>query len=268
MDGVKPILHQIFQHSGSSYPFLQPMTRSDWFTDWFDSPYYARLYAERDEREAAGFIGALVNRIGVKPGASALDLACGSGRHAIALHALGLDVTGLDLSERAISEANKYAGDHLHFSRGDMRCFSLDRKFSLILNLFTSFGYFESAGQNIEVLKNVRAHLDKGGSFVLDYFNVNYVLNHLVKQETIEKNGVTFDIRRYATGSHIIKEIYVKDGKAEQSFSEQVQLLDRDQLTGMLSQCGLTPFEVFGDYQLNPFHPDSAPRLILAARAT
>ncbi|MBL7943574.1 MAG: class I SAM-dependent methyltransferase [Flavobacteriales bacterium] len=244
------------------------MTRSDWFTDWFDSPYYARLYAQRDEREAAGFISALVNRIGVKAGDPVLDLACGSGRHAIALHALGLDVTGLDLSERAITEANRFANEHLHFSRGDMRCFALNRKFSLILNLFTSFGYFESAAQNIEVLRNVRAHLADGGCFVLDYFNVDYVLHHLVEQETIVRDHISFDIRRYATNTHIIKDITVRDGSGTFAFSEKVQLLDRDQLTDMLKQCALTPFEAFGDYQLNPFQPECAPRLILAARAT
>jgi cyclopropane fatty-acyl-phospholipid synthase-like methyltransferase len=44
---------------------------------WFDSPYYHKLYAYRDNTEAQRFIDALVARLDVGPGAEVLDLGCG-----------------------------------------------------------------------------------------------------------------------------------------------------------------------------------------------
>ena len=49
----------------------------EWFATWFDSPHYHRLYAHRDEREAAGLIDRLIEQLRPEEGASALDLGCG-----------------------------------------------------------------------------------------------------------------------------------------------------------------------------------------------
>lgn len=37
--------------------------RNDWYRAWFDSPFYHKLYFNRDEKEAAQFISRLVNRL-------------------------------------------------------------------------------------------------------------------------------------------------------------------------------------------------------------
>ncbi|NQX98132.1 MAG: hypothetical protein HRT73_09675, partial [Flavobacteriales bacterium] len=39
---------------------------SEWFEDWFDSPYYHILYKNRDDKEAKDFISNLINYL--KPG--------------------------------------------------------------------------------------------------------------------------------------------------------------------------------------------------------
>src|SRR5215213_5123663 len=55
--------------------------KNQWFRQWFDSPYYHKLYFNRDEREAAAFINRLANRLHAAPGSFMLDVACGRGRH-------------------------------------------------------------------------------------------------------------------------------------------------------------------------------------------
>ncbi|HET6992715.1 MAG TPA: methyltransferase domain-containing protein, partial [Bacteroidia bacterium] len=73
-----------------------------WFESWFDSPYYHLLYGNRDEKEAENFIEVLARFLKAPKGSRALDLACGKGRHSVALYKNGFEVTGIDLSERNI----------------------------------------------------------------------------------------------------------------------------------------------------------------------
>jgi hypothetical protein len=37
--------------------------RPPWFASWFDSIHYHKLYAQRDDTEAAGFIDELIQRL-------------------------------------------------------------------------------------------------------------------------------------------------------------------------------------------------------------
>src|SRR5690349_12033250 len=69
-----------------------------WFASWFDSHYYHKLYAHRDDAEAAGFIDALMARLRPERAAAMLDLGCGAGRHSRYLATKGYAVTGLDLA--------------------------------------------------------------------------------------------------------------------------------------------------------------------------
>jgi len=55
--------------------------RSEWFASWFDSSHYHKLYAHRDETEAARFLDELIARLRPRHGARVLDLGCGAGRH-------------------------------------------------------------------------------------------------------------------------------------------------------------------------------------------
>lgn len=243
------------------------MTQPDWFTHWFDTPYYALLYQQRDEREAAEFIAALVAQLKLKPGSRVLDIGCGRGRHALALYALGFEVSGIDLSPSAIEEARLHETDRLKFVRADMRSFDLGQSFDLVINLFTSFGYFQTAEDNLAVLRRVRSHLKAGGIFVLDYLNAEKVSAELVAHEHREAGGVSFDIRRRLEPGHIVKEINITEDTGSHSYTEKVQLFDREQLTAMLTSAGLAPFAFFGDYHLHTFDVLTSPRLILAARA-
>ena len=115
----------------------------EWFESWFDSPYYHVLYDHRNDDEARAFIAALIEHIGLKPGASVLDLCCGAGRHSRVIHELGYNTTGCDLSANSIATAKQFEQDGLGFFRHDMRD-PLPESYDAIFNLFTSFGYFEN----------------------------------------------------------------------------------------------------------------------------
>jgi len=99
------------------------VVRKEWFRDWFSSPFYHRLYFERDEREAEEFIHKLVHFLQASPGSRIVDIACGRGRHSCILAKMGFDVTGFDLSFESIDYANQFGSDNLNFYQLRILCY-------------------------------------------------------------------------------------------------------------------------------------------------
>ena len=97
------------------------MSEQAWYKDWFNSPFYNKLYFERDEKEAAAFISTLIEHLGPAPGSYMLDIACGRGRHSRILAEKGFNVTGIDISFDSIAFAKKYENENLEFYQHDMR---------------------------------------------------------------------------------------------------------------------------------------------------
>src|SRR5690554_6282824 len=189
--------------------------KNDWFKTWFDTSYYHILYQNRNFKEAERFISNLLNYFQFPSGTNCLDLACGKGRHSVFLNKNGLNVTGVDLSENSIREAQRFENDTLSFYVHDMRKVYKANAFDVVFNLFTSFGYFDSYGDNLKVLESVNKMLVKEGKLVIDFMNVDFVLQNLVKEEVKVMDGITFHISRHYDGRNIYKDIYFTDkGKA------------------------------------------------------
>lgn len=238
----------------------------EWFESWFASPHYARLYAHRNEEEARVFLTSLLRFLKIPSRASVLDLACGEGRHSHFLAQCGYRIIGVDLSSLHIARAIEGAGVGETFICGDMRNFKLDEKVDVVLNLFTSFGYFQDPSDNVLVLKNVARQLANGGWFVLDYLNAQKVRKHLIPEEFQAFGETQYRIRRMINGGHVIKEICVNPGPKEEFFEERVQLFSREELSSMVEAAGMHVCHTFGSYLLNDFEPATSERVILVAR--
>lgn len=236
-----------------------------WFSDWFDSPYYHLLYSNRDQKEAKAFILRLMNYLGLPGGSSVLDLACGKGRHSKTIASLGMQVVGLDLSPSSIEEANQEANENLSFLVGDMRNLTFDQDFDLVVNLFTSFGYFTRLSDNSLVLEGVKRALKPGGTFVLDFFNGTKVKNTLVKNEVVQRGSIDFELNRSIEDGRVIKDIRFHD-KEDHHFQERVQLIFPDDFKDMLQRSGFEIIHTFGSYSLDAFNEQRSDRFILIAR--
>jgi 2-polyprenyl-3-methyl-5-hydroxy-6-metoxy-1,4-benzoquinol methylase len=241
------------------------MTKKTWFESWFDSPYYHILYADRDHQEARDFIDKLTQNLSFPKGASLLDVACGRGRHAKHLNELGYDVTGIDLSIESINYAKKYENETLRFQQHDMRK-SLNTSFDGVLNLFTSFGYFEDDADNQRVLRAFRNHLRPEGIGVIDFLNTPWVAKNLVPAEKIIKKGISFDIKRNIDKRWITKEISFEIDQTKYQFKEQVRALKLEDFERWLKAEGLTIKDIYGDYQLSDYNPLSSNRLIMTVQ--
>src|SRR5688572_2278101 len=97
------------------------MTKTNWYTDWFNSSFYHRLYFERNEKTAEAFIHEMIKHLSPPPGSRVLDTACRKGQFCKILASLNFEVTGFDLSPDSIAWAKKYEQDRLHFFIHDMR---------------------------------------------------------------------------------------------------------------------------------------------------
>ena len=239
------------------------MEKVDWFSTWFDSPYYHILYANRDDREAEQFIRALQSYLSIPSGAFVLDAACGKGRHAKTLQQLGLDVEGFDLSPSNIAEANKLANDQLNFFVHDIRV-SLPKsgQYDVVFNFFTSFGYFDDPSDNARAFQTFAAGLKSAGTLIVDFFNPTYVLANLVAQEIIQHGGIDFHIKRWEESGFLYKSISFEDQGRTYDFLEKVELISKDDFLHYADQAGLQFLNLAGDYSLAKFDAQTSPRMI------
>ncbi len=237
----------------------------EWFATWFDSPYYHVLYDHRDDDEAKAFIERLMALLPLQQQASVLDLCCGAGRHSRVIHALGYNTTGCDLSENSIQTAKQFEREDLKFFVHDMRD-PLPQTFDAILNLFTSFGYFDDISENLKVLQSVYNALPTNGIFVIDFMNAEKVIAHLKQRQEIVKNGpngeLKFHIQRQVNNGRIVKSIaFEADGKSY-FYQEKVQALKQQDFIQLFEQAGFQVISWFGDYACNAFDPITSDRLI------
>jgi SAM-dependent methyltransferase len=238
---------------------------STWFSDWFDSPYYHLLYRNRDEQEARFFMDNLANALQFLPTHSILDVACGKGRHAKYLNSKGLRVTGIDLSKESIAEANQSANERLQFLVHDMREIYAEDCFDFVLNMFTSFGYFESETENLTAIQSMATSLHKGGKLVIDFFNPHKVIRELIPIETKRVEDITFHITRHVQNGFIVKQIAFEHKGQHHHFEEKVKAIDLDEFMTYCSFAGLHLSEIFGNYSLEPYHEQESDRLIIIA---
>lgn len=252
--------------SANDSPVNRPVAR-DWFREWFDSPYYYKLYFRRNEEEAAGFITRLLALLKPPPGSAMLDVACGRGRHARILAAHGYDVTGIDLAPSSIAFANQFANDHLRFYIHDMRQLLCTNCFQYAFNFFTSFGYFETHREHVNAVRMVSIALQPNGIFVLDYLNAHYAEKCLLPNEQKTLDGVTYTITRWCDGKHFYKKIVISEDKLAEplEYTEKVAMLSQQDFEELFHPNGLRIRQLYGNYQLDAFDQEHSPRLLIVA---
>lgn len=234
----------------------------EWFVSWFDTNYYHILYKHRDDTEAQEFMRNLVSLLQFNSDDLLLDLACGKGRHSIYLNSLGYNVVGADLSKNSIQLAKKFENDRLHFVEHDMRNV-FKNKYNAILNLFTSFGFFEDDKEDIAILQNIKNGLLPNGIAVIDFMNAEKVTANLVPNEIQTIDGITFHISRYLEKGFIVKEIRFEADGEQHIFFEKVKSLNLEKINSYIASVGFKIKHIFGNYQLADFDPKTSDRLIL-----
>lgn len=219
-------------------------------TDWYKRSFgkdYLKIYSHRDEAEAEEDVRGIIKITGAEKNWTILDLCCGNGRHLKAFHTMGYKKSlGLDLSFDLLKEGLEEC-PYITFLRGDMRNIPFKNNIDLVVSLFTSFGYFSSDHENLNVLKEVHKCLGRGGKFFLDYINRPYLLKNITpgditfmgNKKIISKRSISSD------GLRVEKEIKIIEGEKEKNYFESVRLFTLSELVELMDKAGFKEIKYY-----------------------
>jgi SAM-dependent methyltransferase len=224
----------------------ESMNGIPWYESWFDRNYL-RLYGHRDANEANTQVDLIIQVMAPGKEDVILDLACGDGRYTFLLNNRGYKVVGLDLSRELISEGKTKYGP-LNLVVGDMR--AIPGKYSIILSLFTSFGYFDEDQENNKVFQAISRSLVGDGFFWLDFLNPGFILENLIPETITEVSRKCQVVeKRKIENNRIVKDIFFIEGNEKKHYQESVRFYSRSELESMFLNAGIQPVGCFGNYR-------------------
>jgi len=239
---------------------------SEWYKDWFDSEEYSDVYAHRDETDAENLLKLIRKYFEFDIGTKILDAACGSGRFSNYFAKEGFDVTSFDLSFPLLRIANNSSKEdrlNVKYFRSDIRHLPLKGSFDLVLNMFTSFGYFTTDKENFSFIHSANSLLKNDGIFILDYLNKQYVTNNLIPYSQKDIKGKSIIEERKIDKNRVEKKITIKSHEIEKIFNESVLMYSGEEIIKGFNSCGLNEYKVFGDYLGNSFDNVKSSRLVI-----
>jgi SAM-dependent methyltransferase len=136
----------------------------------------------------------LLEELALRPGASILDVGCGTGRHAIELARRGYRVTGLDLSTGMLAraaEAARRAGVSVEWIQSDASRFSLPATFDAAVCLCEgAFGLLgqsdDPIGQPLSILCNLSRSLKTQAMSLFTVLNAVAMLRRYTNQDAAD----------------------------------------------------------------------------------
>jgi SAM-dependent methyltransferase len=241
---------------------------SDWYENFFTGPVN-RFWETMVPPEATAADIAFLGRHLPPPPARLLDVACGAGRHALALARLGHEVVGIDRSQEAIGRASAAAEAEAlpaRFLRADMRRFPVEAPFDGAACLGNSLGYFGYAGM-AAFLDRLAAAVRPGGGLVLDTHVCAESLLPLAEERMIAFDRGSYSRRmRYDVMASVLKTeaILILDGESHRlRYAHHV--LTSGELVRRLAAAGFATEALYADTEEALYRPGS-PRLLLVAR--
>lgn len=229
----------------------KPAPPREWWRSYFDEGYLDEYSPVFDLVEERRQVSRLLELLALPHGSRVLDLACGQGRHAHLLAEAGYDVDGLDYSRDMLKAAKaRGTGKTLRYTRGDMRRLPLrwTRRFDGVVNLFTSFGFFDDPADDAKVLRQVARVLKRGGVFVWQGGNRDALTDRFLRGDawvtadgTEVRQDRSFDP---VSGFLTIESTWTRKRKVERR-AHRIRLYTATHLAAMLDDAG---FHLVGAY--------------------
>ena len=206
-----------------------------------DYLYFYGFLEERSDRD----VELLWRVLGLEPPMEVLDAPCGHGRIANRLAARGVRVTGIDITPLFLDVARADArerGVEVEYVHGDIRALPWRDRFDVVLNWFTSFGYFGDDADRA-ILREAHDALKPGGRMAIDVHNGYALVRRLDPEGVLERDGnFVLDLRELdvTTGRIETERIVIRDGETRRAHFS-VRLFTYVELRDWLLQAG------FGD---------------------
>ncbi len=244
---------------------------SQWFEDEsFWNALYPVLFPDRRFEVAEDEVRSVLELTGIGEG-DALDLACGPGRHSVALAKAGFRVAGVDLSPFLLQKAADLADANeveVEWVQGDMRHFLRPEAFDLVVSMFTSFGYFDDKNDDMTTLRNICQNLRSGGTLVMELMGKEILARGFLPTTSQELSDGRLLVQRRDVSADwtLLKNewILIEDSRATtHRFHHTVY--SGQELRDRLLGSGFTDVQLFGDLDGSEYGP-KARRLVAVAR--
>jgi SAM-dependent methyltransferase len=217
-------------------------------------------------------------------GGPVLELACGTGRLLAPLARAGFAVTGVDSSapmlERARTRLSKQ-GLEAALVQQRLESLALEGQFRTIVVGLDSFGLLVNREDQLGALRAARAHASHDGRLILDLANGNLrgsgepaeeLLHDLTMPDPETGRPITkFVLRRPRPSEQLDELMFFYDEQDARGFLRRsmvelkLRWFTRFELELLLQTAGWQPDEIYGNYALDEFGPDSD-RLVVVAR--
>jgi SAM-dependent methyltransferase len=250
---------------------MNPARKKEWFDNvsfWRD--FYPVMFNE-ERFDAAVQSMDMILRLTRPKGKALLDLCCGPGRFAIPFAKRKFKVTGVDKTKYLLDKARagaRKARVNIEWIQKDMRDFVRPNSFDLIINMYTSFGYFDEKREDMTVLRNIYESLRKGGSFIMDSIGKEQLAkiydptsSHILDDGSlmIERREVFDDWTRMRN-----EWIIIRKGRAK-SFHFHHTIYSGQEFKDRLELAGFKNIKLYGNLKGDDYNAN-AQRLIAVAR--
>ena len=221
-----------------------------WWEDLFNDDFI-RTMAKITDADIAREANFIEESLGCEAGATILDLACGTGRHAVELASRGYQVVGFDLSLAMLARASDEAQERkqkINFVQGDMREMTFEETFDGVFSWNTSFGFFDEE-KNAAVIAKVHRSLKKGGQFLLDVINRDSLIRSAPSLAWFEGDGcICMDEMQidFITSRMKVKRTLMMDDGRTKEIEYSIRVYSLHELGKMLHDNGFRVAEVSG----------------------
>lgn len=243
-----------------------------WWSTHFDAQYlheYEPIFdLEQDRREVAR----LIEVLSLPTGARILDCPCGQGRHARLLAEAGFKVDALDYSQALLEVARESSTGHgERYVQGDMRALSKrwTGRFDAVVNLFTSFGFFDDPRDDLVVLSEFARVLKPGGVLVWHGGARDGVMaRFLTRDWWSTADGTMFgQERRFDPLSGFLEITSTWSGpKGAGERTHRIRLYSASELASRMLDVGLVVEQAFDSWRDRPLRRTSSEMMLLARK--
>lgn len=229
----------------------------EWFEDetfWED--FYPVLFPDDLIEQAQDEMEKILD-LTDHPVESVLDLCCGPGRFTGLLAREGYQVTGVDRTPFLLDIAQRECGDceNIEWVLADMREFVRKESYDLVLNLYTSFGYFQDPAEDLLVLNNINKCLKAGGSFVIEVMGKEVLAKDFEEiLATKTEDGLFIQVHEILENwNRIRNEWTLVRGDTVRTFTFEHTLYAASDLIRLCEMAGFSDIRVFGDFDGRPY---------------
>lgn len=241
-----------------------------WWEIFFDDDYL-RTVRPPTREQIARQCDLIEKRLGLRPGATILDVGCGLGLQVLELSARGYLGVGLDLSLPMLSRASEEAqmrSLRVNFLHSDMREMSFDGAFDAVLCLGTTLGYFDDE-TNRRIVERLHRALKPGGLLLLDLVNRDHVIRSQPNLIWFEGDGCVCmeesEFNFFTSRLHVKRTVILDSGRqTENEYS--LRLYSLHELGQLLNGIGFRVKDVSGrDALPGVFFGQESPSLVIVA---